>query len=231
MRKPAIRLSLPSVALLACSIFSCGKGDSSDGNAVQELSESPSPGVIDGSISSARSPGDDSRTGIAVTVSGLGGQSTFTTSPLGAFSFPNGPVGDVTVRFARGACRAELGLADVTNNARLTLTDVVFDCASAKPSRVDETFQGVLENRLTDRVAVFRSCAAVGTGNRARVIKTDTETLFEDSDGRSIDFSELAPGDVIEASGYRENLGAPSSIVAGNVQRLARGQRDLCSGG
>ena len=59
-----------------------------------------------------------------MTVSGLGGQSSFTTSPLGAFSFPNGPVGDVTVTFARDGCRAAVPFADVTNNAHLTMIDV-----------------------------------------------------------------------------------------------------------
>ena len=44
-----------------------------------------------------------------------------------------------------------------------------------------------------------------------------------------VEWLELAPGDVIESSGYREGVGAPSSIVAGSVQRLAQGQIDACA--
>ncbi len=226
-RQTVVRVAGIAACAGVALLGGCGGGGSSTTSAALGAADGGAPqSTIDGNISQ---PTPDARPAIPVTVSGGGFQSTVRTDAFGGFLFYVAPVGDVIARFGEGSCSAEIPFADVTNGSRLTIRYVRFDCGSATPSRVDEVFRGVLRSTLPNRVAQLEVCVAAGASHVVRSVKTDTETLFADETGQAIDFTQLAPGDFVETTGYREHLGAPSSVVAGRVQQLARGRQDACA--
>lgn len=152
-----------------------------------------------------------------------------TTDDAGDFTLRGAPTGTVTVIFSRGRCQEEIILPDVTRNGILTLEDVSFDCSAARPGRVTEIFQGVIRNVPSSPNGNLNVCVASGGGQRTRVVKIKAAAL-RDSSGGVASFADLAAGQLIEAEGAREGLGASSALDAEEVRILGSGDPDDCSG-
>jgi hypothetical protein len=216
-----------SAFILGLVAAGCG-GDGGGGQSVIEEVRNTRSSAIQGYVSNGPN-GDVS----GITVAAVAGSAftASTTGPLGGFSFADAPVGDVTVEFSRGAgCAASIPFADVSNSSSLNIRNIAFNCRSAVAGPITESFRGVLENAPGAHVAVLSVCTPIGTGEKTRTVKTDTETQYADRDGQAIDFTNFVPGDVVEVSGFRENVGAPSTVVAGTVQQLASGVAAACGG-
>ena len=56
------------------------------------------------------------------------------------------------------------------------------------------------------------------------------DTAIQDANGTPTSFNNLADGQLIEASGEREGLGASSALDAETVKILGEGNRDDCGG-
>ena len=147
----------------------------------------------------------------------------------GDFDLPGAPTGNVTVTFARGNCQGEVVLPDVTRNAVVTLEDVDFDCTGARPAKVSEIFRGVIRNVPGSPNGNLNVCVVSGGSQRTRVVKIQDAT-FADAGGGAASFGDLDEGQLIEADGEREGLGASSALDADTVQILGAGNVDDCTG-
>ena len=157
------------------------------------------------------------------------GAVTGSTDDSGQFDLGGAPTGDVTVTFSRGGCEGEVVLPDVTAGSTLKLHAVAFDCTGARPSKVTETFQAVIINKPASPNGNLNVCVASGGGHRTRVVKIK-DAAIKDATGNPADFSNLAEGDLIEASGDREGLGASSALDASTVTILGAGNPVSCQG-
>jgi len=158
-----------------------------------------------------------------------GGKATDTTDVQGDFLLPGAPTGNVTVIFSRGSCQGEVILPDVTRDAVLTLNDVSFVCSDAHPSKVSETFRGVIRNVPGSPNGNLNVCVASGGGVRTRAVKLKNAAI-QDASGVQTSFNSLEDCQLIEADGVREGLGTSSALDADTVRILGAGNRDDCSG-
>ena len=176
----------------------------------------------------ARSEGDLG--GVKVQATALDGSSASdSTDDEGDFELGGAPTGNVAVIFSRGRCQGEVILPDMSHDAVVTLEDVGFDCTGARPAKVEETFRGVIRNVPSSPNGNLNVCAAAGVGRRTRVVKLN-DTAIQDANGTPTSFNNLADGQLIEASGEREGLGASSALDAETVKILGEGNRDDCGG-
>jgi hypothetical protein len=157
-----------------------------------------------------------------------GARASDKTDAAGNFTLGGAPTGDVTVIFSRGRCEGEVVLPDVTQNGLIALDDVAFDCGGARPSKVSETFQGVIRNVPSSANGNLNVCVASGGGSRTRVVKIKS-AVFRNEAGGVASFDDLADGQQIEASGEREGLGSSSALDANLVRILGTGG-DTCAG-
>ena len=131
--------------------------------------------------------------------------------------------------FSRGRCQGEVILPDMSRDAVVNLQDVEFDCTGARPAKVEEAFRGVTRNVPSSPNGNLNVCVAAGVGRRTRVVKLN-DTAIQDANGTPTSFNNLADGQLIEASGEREGLGASSALDAETVKILGEGNRDDCGG-
>jgi len=172
---------------------------------------------------------DTSVGGIEVTASTVNASgASDTTDAAGNFTLGGAPTGNVTVIFSRGRCEGEVVLPDVTQKGIIALENVTFDCSGANPSKVSETFQGVIRNVPSSPNGNLNVCVASGGGQRTRVVKVK-DAGFRNEAGGVASFGDLAEGQLIEASGEREGLGSSSALDADIVRILGTGSDD-CSG-
>ncbi len=167
--------------------------------------------------------------GIEVTVSGNGDTVTATTGVNGTFSFGSAPNGNVTAAFSRDSCAGQVSLPDVTTTSVVTLENIVFDCAGARPARVSETFQGVARNKPASQSEALSVCVSSGGSSRTRVVLIQGATI-ENDNGNEIPFSDLLAGDRILVTGARQALGTSSTVDAQVVRVLGGGSSDPCGG-
>jgi hypothetical protein len=65
----------------------------------------------------------------------------------GDFRIGHAPTGDVMMTFGNPSCEASMPLDAVVDRSLVRLEHVAFDCTSAAPSSVAETFRGVIRER------------------------------------------------------------------------------------
>jgi hypothetical protein len=168
--------------------------------------------------------------GVEVRATAVDGSSASdSTDDRGDFEVRGSPTGNVTVIFSRGRCQGEVILPDMSRDAVVTLEDVDFDCTGARPAKVEEAFRGVIRNVPSSPNGNLNVCVAAGAGRRTRVVKLN-DTAIQDANGTPTSFNNLAEGQLIEASGEREGLGASSALDAETVKILGEGNRDDCGG-
>jgi hypothetical protein len=158
-----------------------------------------------------------------------GSSASDSTDERGEFELRGAPTGNVTVIFSRGRCQGEVILPDMTSEAVVTLDDVEFDCRGARPARVAETFRGVVRDVPSSPSGNVNVCVAAGGAHRTRVIKL-RDAAIQDANGTPTSFNNLAVGQLVEASGAREGLGASSAVETDTLRIIAEGNRDECSG-
>lgn len=142
------------------------------------------------------------------------------TDGSGNFDLVGVSSGDVTVAFSRGSCNEVVPLSDVITNSTIILRDTTLDCNDATPAEVNETFDGLLQNKPASQSANLQVIAQAGATNRARLVKTDSATRFEDENGNPTSFSDFNQSDLIEASGRRDGTGGASTLNAVTVKKI-----------
>ncbi len=172
---------------------------------------------------------DTSLEGIEVTVSGDGDTVTTTTGVGGTFSLGSAPNGNVIAAFSRDSCAGQIALPDVTTTSTVTLENIVFDCAGARPARVSESFQGVARNKPSSQSESLSVCVSSGGSSRTRTVLIQGAT-FQNDNGNEIPFSDLLAGDRILVTGARQGLGTSSTVDAQVVRILGGGSSDPCGG-
>ena len=152
---------------------------------------------------------------------------TDVTDDTGAFALAGAPTGNVTVVFSRDRCQGEVILPDVAVGSVLTMEDVTFDCTGAEPAKVSETFSGVTHNVPSSREGSLTVCISTGSAARLRVVRVQN-AVIRDSNGTPTNFSNLAPGQLVETLGDRQELGSSSVVAASSVKILGTASDD-CS--
>jgi hypothetical protein len=243
MRRRSVALRSAATMILALLVGCGGGGGGGESSTIKgNLTSAPSASIRPQRPSWLARIGDDfigvGRRVFAATVLGgvqvqasvvNGGKATDATDDQGDFLLPGAPTGNVTVVFSRGSCQGEVILPDVTRDAVLTLNDVSFDCSNAHPSKVSETFRGVIRNVPGSPNGNLNVCVASGGRARTRAVKLNN-TEIQDANGVPSSFNALADGQLIEADGEREGLGTSSALDAVTVRILGAGNRDDCTG-
>ena len=213
-RKPAALLAV----IVTAGFLACGGGGGS--------AEAPSGGTtIEGNVSRAMTnahaaAGADTSLGqITVSVSDGSAEVSGATDGSGAFDVVGVPAGDVVVAFRRGDCNGSVPLSDVITNSMILLGDVTMDCDQITPARVDEVFEGLLQNSPTSQSGDLHVIAQAGTSNRTRLVETDSGTSFQDENGNPASFHDFDQNSLIEASGRRDGVGAESTLHASTVKK------------
>jgi hypothetical protein len=151
------------------------------------------------------------------------GRGTDLTDEDGDFDV-DAPTGDVTVRFRKDDCEAEVDLPDVADGSSIDLADVDFDCDTANPAEIAESFEAVVRNKPASPSGNLSVCVDLGSGFRNRVVK------IAGAEFQGGTFESLAEEDRIAVSGVREGQGQPSALDADVVTILGANGGDPCSG-
>ena len=151
------------------------------------------------------------------------GRGTDLTDDDGDFDI-DAPTGDVTVRFRKDDCEAEVDLPDVADGSSINLEDVDFDCDTANPAEIAESFEAVVRNKPGSPNGNLTVCVDLGSGFRNRVVK------IQGAEFQGGTFEDLEEEDRIAVAGVREGQGAPSALDADLVTILGPNGGDPCSG-
>jgi hypothetical protein len=208
---------LPAIPLGIALVLSAGcDGESGLG---------PGSSTFLGNVSSAMTAGDGSLGGIVVAVSG-DGVSTGITDAAGDFRISATPTGNVFVAFRRGACEAGFPLDAVPSRSTIRLTDVDFDCDTAIPGTILESFQAVLRDR-PGSPDDLDTCIRAGRDDRRRNVD-GSAAGYELADGRPANFFDLDDDDRLGIDGERTRTGAPGTLLASRIRILERNVNDPC---
>lgn len=175
---------------------------------------------------------DSSLGGITVIVRGQGREVSDLTNDSGGFTVADAPTGDVEVIMRRGSCEASLPLGRVISSSFITLFDTDFSCPDGSNSGaisvagIAERFVGVTREDPDDRADV-RLCVREGDNDQLRSVDV-RGAVFDDEDGRPIDFGDLDLHDLVEIDGDRSGPGRGFDFATISVRIADHDVRDDC---